>query len=280
MTRQDGDYVSEERSTDLVLDVRSAEDFQRLHRPDSVNIPLEELARRIHELPPRDVPLTVYDADARRARWARSRLQARKRIVEEVIHGDAWLETARTETGPSLRHLWQPHSLLVEAVGLAGETWPSLAGRRLLDVACGTGRDAVFLATAGFQVEAWDVLPDALERCADLAKRNGVTVSTLCRNVETDPTITPESWDVVSCFNFLHRPLVPILAEAVKRGGLIVYETFVHPHRERFGKPSREAHELRPGELRSWFDGWQVLISREGRTGPRRIAASLAARKP
>ncbi len=271
--------MSEKGPTDLVLDVRSAEDFQRCHRPDSVNIPLEELGGRVHELPPRDVPLTVYDTDARRARWARSRLQARRRIVQDVIHGGAWLEDVRTEVGPSRRHLWQPHSLLVEAAELAGEMWLSLAGRRALDVACGSGRDAVFLATSGFQVDAWDVLPDALERCSDLARRNGVTASTLCRDVETDPTIVSESWDMVCCFNFLHRPLIPFIAGAVKRGGLIVYETFVHPQREWFGKPRREARELRPGELRSCFDGWQVLISREGRTGPRRIAASLVARK-
>ncbi len=272
--------MSETDSADLVLDLRPAEDFQRCHRPDSVNIPLEELAGRIHELPPRDVPLTIYDTDARRARWARSRLRARRRIVQDVIHGAAWLEDARTETGPSPRHLWQPHPLLVEAVGLAGQQWSSLMARRALDIACGTGRDAVFLATSGFQVEAWDVLPDALERCSDLARRNGVTVSTRCRNVETHPTIASESWDWVCCFNFLHRPLIPFIAGAVKRGGFIVYETFVHPQRERFGKPRREARELRSGELQSWFDGWQVLISREGRTGPRRISASLVACKP
>jgi 2-polyprenyl-3-methyl-5-hydroxy-6-metoxy-1,4-benzoquinol methylase len=176
--------------------------------------------------------------------------------------------------------LWQPHELLVEALGHARRLWHGLDGRRVLDIACGSGRDAVFLALSGLTVEAWDVLPDAIALCSELAERQGVVVETQCRDVEADTTIAKARYDLVTCFNFLHRPLMPSIASALRPGGLIVYETFVHPQRALFGRPRQDAHLLRPGELRTWFEGWEIQVLREALTGPRRFAASLVARKP
>lgn len=281
--------TTEQPSLPAILDVRPAADFNRLHRAGAANIPLEELAGRIHELPPRSVPIIIFDEDRRRARWAASRLRARERTVAEVAHGSDWLTLGEVETGPSRARLWRPHPLLEEAVmisrrlslpngGAADEPAAIVRRPRALDIACGTGRDAVFMALIGFDVEAWDILPDALERCADLAARNGVTVRTLLRDVERDPTLPQEAFDLVCCFNFLHRPLLPAMAAALRPGGLIVYETFVAPQREVFGKPARESHILRPGELAAAFADLEILATREGPTGPRRIAASLIAR--
>ena len=263
----------------LILDVRPATAFTSLHRSGAVNIPLEELADRIHELPSREIPLTIYDGDPVRARWAVSRLKTRSRAVADVFHGALWLEEGPTASGESHGRLWQPHMLLASLVERVAELRPSNQGLRALDVGCGTGRDAVFLALSGFQVEAWDVLPDALDRCVDLAGRNGVVVTTRLRDVEADPEIEPGAFDVVCCFNFLHRPLMEHIARAVRPGGFVAYETFVHPQREKFGKPRRDQHLLRPGELPSWFEGWEILVSAEGQRGPRRYAASLIARK-
>lgn len=263
-----------------VLDVRSSAAFEELHRAGSVNIPLEELADRVHELPPRDRPLTLYHCNETMARWARSRLRARDRRRVHTVYGEEWLKSGPTAAGPSRDRLWQPHGLIVEAARLACGRRPIVPALRALDIACGCGRDAVYLAIEGWEVEAWDHLPDALQRAEDLARRSGVRLSTRQRDVERDPAIPPESFDLICCFNFLHRPLMAVIAEAVRPGGLVVYETFVHPQRSLFGKPTREAHVLKPGELPGWFGGWQVLVSREGLAGPRRFAASLVARKP
>jgi tellurite methyltransferase len=279
MTNQPADKTAPSE-TAIILDVRPAADFERGHRRGAVNIPLEELRSRMHELPPRDAPLFIYDADRTRARWARSRLRARQRNVAEVIHGLEWLEAGPVESGASRGRLWRSQAVLVEAVGLARRVWPTVQGCKALDVACGSGRDAVFLAMEGFAVEAWDILPDALERCRDLARRCGVTVAAVCRDVEADPAIPAESYDLICCFNFLHRPLMKAIADGVRPGGLVVYETFVQPQRELYGKPAREAHILRPGELPSWFQGWDVLSWREGLARPRRMTAALVARRP
>ncbi len=263
-----------------LLDVRPESAFAILHRAGAVNIPLEELAGRIHELPPRGAALRVYDRCPVRARWARSRLRARGRGTPTVVSGEAWLRSGRTARGPSRNRLWQPHDLLKRAIAETRRVWSSVDRRPALDLACGAGRDAVFLALAGFETAAWDVLPDALERCRDLARRCGVAVTTECRDVVAEPRLPEGRFDLVCVFNFLHRPLMSAIAAAVRPGGFVVYETFVHPQRERFGKPRREAFLLQPGELPTWFEGWGTVWSHEGPAGPRRIAASLIAQRP
>lgn len=264
-----------------ILDVRPRAVFERLHRMGAVNIPLEELVNRIHELSPPESPLAIYDDCRTRARWAASRLRARGRVTLSVFSGDPWLRSGPTVAGPQgCDRLWQPHALVREALAAAGRIWSSFDGRRALDLACGAGRDAVFLALSGFETEAWDVLPDALARCRDLARRYGATVTTRQRDLESEPQSIGERFDLICVFNYLHRPLMGAIADAVRPGGLMVYETFVQPQREMFGKPRRDAFVLKAGELPEWFHGWRIIASRESLAGPRRFVASLIAQRP
>ena len=280
--------LSRKSDVTLILDVRPEAAFETCHRLGAVNIPLESLTIRIHELPPRERRLTIFDTCRTRASWARSRLRTRGRSKIDVVYGESWLAAGPTAGGPSHDRLWEPHGLLIEGVEAARRLWGVVEGRMALDIACGSGRDAVFLASSGFEVEAWDVLPDALERCRDLARRCGTEVRTVCCDVERDtasravsaPDIKAPQYDLICCFNFLHRPLLPSILGGVRDGGLVVYETFVHPQREMFGKPRKDAHLLKPGELRGYFRGWDVLTCREGLADPRRQVASLIARKP
>ena len=272
--------MSDLTKSELILDVRPESAFLAYHREGAVNIPLEALTDRIHELPHPEMRLSVYDDREVRAKWARSRLRARGRTCVNVVSGEAWLRSERVVSGPSRDRLWRPHALLEEALDCARRLWGRLTGRTALDVACGSGRDAVFLALAGFtEVEAWDVLPDALQRCEGTARRCGVTVQTKCRDVEREPAVPIDGYDLICCFNYLHRPLMPAIAAGVRPGGLVVYETFVEKQRELFGKPRRDAFLLKSGELPGYFDGWDVLVFREGLTGPRRFAASLVAQR-
>lgn len=272
--------MSENQPSPAFLDVRREADFAQCHRCGTANIPLEELAERICELPPPYEPLVVFDAEDTRAAHAAEQLRQRGRIVVAVEHGAAWLTEGATESGPCRVRLWRCHALLAEAIALAQAEWGDVNDRTALDIACGTGRDTVHLAMAGFRVEAIDVLPDALRRCEDLARRNGVRVSTRSVDVEADGLYVEKAYDLVCCFNFLCRPLMPAIASAVRPGGFVVYETFVHPQVAVYGKPSRDSHVLKPGELPTHFPGWDLRLVREGETGPRRIAASLIAQKP
>lgn len=262
-----------------ILDVRPAEAFDARHRAEAVNIPLEELPQRIHELPSPYVPVVIFDTDPARAEAARMELAGRERSITAVHSGEDFLRVGPFEAGASNRRLWRPHALTVQAVEIARSSWGDVRGKRVLDVASGTGRDAVYLAMQGMSVEAWDILPDALDRLRDLAGRSCVPVTTSVRDVEREGVIPPDEYDMIVCFNFLHRPFMPSIARGVRPGGMVVYETFVDPQREMFGKPMREAFVLRSGELPAWFEEFERIEYREHLAAPRRFVASLIARR-
>jgi SAM-dependent methyltransferase len=262
------------------LDVRGAAEFRAGHRSGAANVPLEELPARLHELPPPGEPIVVVDGDDLRAEAAASFLRARGHPVEVGVFDRAALD----EAGPARARLWRPNAFLVEALAEIGAAPPRTDGgparRSALDLACGSGRDAVFLALAGYEVEALDVLPDALERAEDLARRTGVRIATVARDVERDPTLPAERYDLVAVFHFLWRDLFGAIRDAIRPGGHVVYETFHARNRETGKRPFSPAHLLEPGELAGAFKGWEIRIFRDGVERGGRYVSSLLARKP
>jgi SAM-dependent methyltransferase len=252
------------------------------HAPGAASIPLAELAGRVHELPDRDEPFAVYDDDP--TRLARALALLRERGFERA--SACVLAPGRAvQTGPSRVRLWRPNPFLAEVLPALLPRLPGKPGRAL-DVAMGTGRDAVFLALHGLEVSGLDLLPDAVERATDLARRNGVSIRARVLDLETDPppadAIPPGAYDLVVVFRYLHRPLLPAIRAGVRPGGFVVYETFTTRQRELFGKPRRDAFLLDPGELGASFAaaGFEVEVAREGLAGPRRHVASVVARRP
>jgi len=124
------------------------------------------------------------------------------------------------------------------------------ATARVLDLACGGGRHALWLARRGHPVVAVDRDGEAL---AALAEVPGV--ETLQADLEGEGAGSPAPWPLagrsfaaIVVTNYLHRPLLPQLAASLAPGGVLLYETFMAGN-ERFGKPSRPDFLLQPGEL-------------------------------
>jgi tellurite methyltransferase len=170
------------------------------------------------------------------------------------LPGESWREQVAVETGPPCRtRLWEPSTALTEAL----ERHPLPAGRSAIDLACGAGRNAVYLALLGWDVLAVDKLPDALERVP------GVAVRTQQVDLEFAGALDELRADLVVVVRYLERTLYGPLQRVLYPGGLLVYETFTRDQAEA-GHPRNPRYLLQPDELRTAFADLEELSYREG----------------
>lgn len=117
-------------------------------------------------------------------------------------------------------------------------------GGEVLDFACGSGRHTRWLASKGFRVEAVDRDAVALELLSGVPH-----VQT--REVDLEEGAWPYAgrhFDAIVVTNYLFRPRLGLLLQALNHGGVLIYETFMAGN-ERFGKPSNPDFLLRSHEL-------------------------------
>jgi SAM-dependent methyltransferase len=259
-----------------ILDVRPEAAFAAGHAAGAAGIPLEELAARVHELPPKGATVNLFDDDPDRAIIATYILEHRGYVVRAVPLFPAEL----CERGTSRTRLWQPSPFLVEAVEcIRARVGAASPPGRALDLACGSGRDAVYLALCGYAVEAVDVLPDALERARDLARRSGVSLETSEQDLRRSPALTGERYDLVTVIRFLHRPLLPAIRQAVAPGGFIVYEAFHRQDVEDERRTLKPEHAVESGELATAMKGLKPLIVRDRVDRGGRVFSQLLAQR-
>jgi SAM-dependent methyltransferase len=140
---------------------------------------------------------------------------------------------------------------------------------RALDVACGGGRHALYLASHGFQVEAIDRDSEALSRLAATARERhlpDLTVKTvdLERTTEQRPEFPDNTYNVVVVSFYLHRPLFPWIIDALKPHGVLLYETFTIDNYFRHHHPRRWEFCLAHNELLRLTSTLRVLSYDEG----------------
>lgn len=134
------------------------------------------------------------------------------------------------------------------------------AGGAVLDLACGQGRHACHLAGLGYDVEAVDRDSAALGTLAGVAG-----IRTRRADLEASPwPYEAGRFDGIVVTNYLYRPLIADLLEALRPGGVLIYETFALGN-EKLGRPSNPEFLLRPHELLQWVEGrLQVLAFEQG----------------
>jgi tellurite methyltransferase len=259
-----------------LLDTRSEAAFAAGHLPGAGHVPYGALEERRSELPPRETAMLVLADDPASARRAAERLEGLGYTRVAWLDGDVSEAPAAAERGQPAR-LWRPSPFLEASLSALPPPGDSC---RVLDLAAGAGREAVFLAMHGYHVEAWDHDGAVLEKARLLATRHGVRIETAVRNLERrEPDLPIGDRHVVTAFRFLHRPLMKSVATAVAPGGVVVYETFLRGQ-ERFGRPRHPRFLLDPGELPGHFPGFEVVRYEESTPPEGPWLARLLARKP
>jgi SAM-dependent methyltransferase len=152
-----------------------------------------------------------------------------------------------------------------------------------LEIACGRGANALFLAAQGLETWAWDISAVAIESLAAEARRRGYQLHTQTRDVMQQPP-EHDSFDVIVVSHFLERGLVDLLRQALRPQGLLFYQTFTRARVSERG-PSNEEFRLQDNELLSLCQGMRILVYREeglvGDTGQGfRDLALIVAQKP
>ncbi len=303
------------------LDVRLELDYQRGHCSDSVNIPLEELPQRTHELPAKGTHLRIGDVDAKRLQQAISWLKERGYAVEAVDLASEWhtstqrqfdnctggtdvrsvnvpnapidarccskwadahwqagrpphpdlsdvtVQQVTSSTHPTFHQprLWQPSPFLVRAIEHLHQVdvnFKTNRGRgRVLDIACGSGRDMVWLAMQGYQVEGVDLLPDALAKAHDLAQRNHVTIQTRVQNVRRNLELPAQRYQLILMLRFMHQPLAPMIMAALQPGGVFIGEVFAPTQPTTYANLSPRKASTSPHRPTLAADDWPKLFA-------------------
>ena len=143
-----------------------------------------------------------------------------------------------------------------------------------LDIACGQGRNAFYLAQQGFAVHAIDVSAVALARAQRVAAMKGLSIRWDEADLE-QTKLSVERYDLVMNFNYLQRSLMPQLKESLKPGGFIILETYLIDQ-QRLGHPKNPEYLLLHNELLETFRGYRVLLYREGKISEGERAAFRA----
>jgi 2-polyprenyl-3-methyl-5-hydroxy-6-metoxy-1,4-benzoquinol methylase len=139
-------------------------------------------------------------------------------------------------------------------------------GKKALDIACGEGRNSIFLARHGFSVTGLDISEEGVAKGKEWAEREGLEIDFFCVDLETFEFT--ERYDLIINFNFLLRDLIPKMICALNPGGFIFFDSILNA-------PSLEgvhnkAFLLERGELRSIFKRFpgEIIRYEEITSGP------------
>lgn len=294
-----------------IVDVRPTAAYAAGHVRGSASFPLEELSIRTAELPPQTgspIALVADEGDAlaealcflrgdgAAASAGGKAAKAKGWAVRQVLPAspELWEEARRlgaVEQGELSRRLWSPSTHLPDLVPGLEDALPS-DSRRALDLGCGRGRDAIWLASRGWSVVGVDNQPAFLKSMADFAAREGLAtrVSPVLRDVRKQPIadLLEQPLALVNVSRFMSRALLDEVVAAMPPGCVLAVHHFGRDAVSlKSGRPIKggdtDACGLSVGELAARYGegsgGLEVLLDEEAETAEGRPLCSFAGRK-
>lgn len=123
-----------------------------------------------------------------------------------------------------------------------------------LDIACGNGRNSLFLAKKGFIVDAVDISTVATNHLAGIDPK----INTICQDID-DWTIPRNQYQLIVNIRFLDRRLFPMIKDGLRPGGVLIFESFIDK--------KKDTYCLKQNELLRAFQSFHIVYYEEKKSG-------------
>jgi len=278
------------QKADGIIDLRSFVDFKAGHIKESTSLNWEILPESLNALPASPANLyLVGDKDEIEAASILLDSKGYNVTGSLVIHSVQAMQDwsaqlpGLVESGSKSKILWSPCSLVSEFIDLLNQSkfsFPLSDSRpNALDIGCGGGRDAIYLAKNRMNVIAIDHEPKVLKRSKALANLSGANVKFKCCDIKKAACLPEQQFDLMTVVRFLNRDIYEYIKELTRPGGFVLFQTFTQGV-EAFDSPKNPNFILKTGELAQVFAGYNIIIDRIETLTDGRPVASFLAQKP
>lgn len=278
------------KDADGIVDLRDVASYQQGHLKGSTNIVWTVLPESLNALPA--APAKLFLVGDRDEIEAASVLLDSKGyevngslVVNDVDAMQNWAQAlpGQIVSGSDSKTLWSPSSLLLGwqqyCENLAID--PKKCNPRLaaLDLGCGGGRDAIFLAKQGWMVTGIDQEARVLKRAKSLAAQSKVNVKFKCCDLKKADCFPQQLFDLIVMVRYLNRELFDLMESQLKPGGYLLIQTFVEGV-ESFGSPKNPNFILAKNELAERFSHFSIIHNQQEVLADGRPVISFIAQKP
>jgi len=146
-------------------------------------------------------------------------------------------------------------------VSLVEDWLPRLPVGRALDVACGAGRNAIFLAQAGYQVDAVDISHEGLKLASQQADNQGLSINWIEQDLDK-PYQFDTNYDLILVMWYVDLELISRLCGCLAPGGYLLCEEHLVTDHEVIG-PANLNFRVAPGDLTQAVSSLDVLLYQE-----------------